>query len=145
MSGYNRKYYKQNRAKILARASRYNKKYYVRNSRKLRAYTAAYRKAHLAERNEYNRLYRRKLKSEVLREYGGRCACCKEHRLPFLVVDHINGGGTRHMRKVGLGFAFYRWLKKRGFPMKDKLRVLCANCNTARNCVRVCPHKRGTV
>lgn len=79
----------------------------------------------------------------ALDRYGGRCACCSEARYEFLELDHPNGGGTRHRLEVGNGDAFYRWLKRSGYP--DGLRVLCANCNSALGRYGYCPHTQVVV
>lgn len=66
------------------------------------------------------------------------CACCGERELIFLVIDHINGGGSKHRKSINASNV-YTWLKARGYP--DGFRVLCANCNFA---VRMgpCPHEK---
>lgn len=66
------------------------------------------------------------------------CACCGERELTFLVLDHINGGGSKHRKSINASNV-YTWLKARGYP--DGFRVLCANCNFA---VRLgpCPHEQ---
>lgn len=96
---------------------------------------------------------RRKLwKKNVLQEYSNgklECACCSESELDFLSLDHIGGkktrillghmgGGIKGLRSGGL----YNRLQKEGFPHKDKIRVLCMNCNMATAHNRVCPHQR---
>ncbi len=70
----------------------------------------------------------KKIKLEMISAYGGRCSLCGETHWEFLTIDHINGGGSRHRKTVGSGGAFYRWLKRRGWP-KGEYRLLCANCN----------------
>lgn len=52
------------------------------------------------------------------------CACCGEDHIPFLHVDHVDGGGARHRKSVG---DVYRWIIKNNFP--NGFRTLCANCN----------------
>jgi hypothetical protein len=78
------------------------------------------------------------LKSAVFAAYGGaRCACCGEDTFEFLSIDHINGGGTRHLKEISGGL--YYWLREHGYP--QGFQVLCFNCNfgKARN-KGVCPH-----
>lgn len=75
----------------------------------------------------------------VLKHYGGDppcCACCTEHRLPFLTIDHIHGGGTAHRRTDK---HLVLWLIKAGLP--DGYQVLCWNCNAAKHFVGHCPHE----
>lgn len=72
--------------------------------------------------------YRRKLKTDAFDAYGGPvCAHCGETRLACLTVDHIDGGGNAHRRKVGAGWQFYKQLRRDGYP--PGYRILCMNCN----------------
>jgi len=92
---------------------------------------------------------RRKLKLKVFTHYSNgtmRCACkgCyySEHDCPieFLSIDHINGNGIQHRKRVGTGNFFYFWLRKNNFP--DGYQVLCHNCNQGRQLNDgVCPHE----
>jgi hypothetical protein len=93
---------------------------------------------------ELARTRRWNLRSEVIREYGGQCACCGESSMEFLVIDHIAGGGEQHRLSLGCvtgGTPFYSTLKRLGFPFKKDLRVLCSNCNTALGLYGCCPHR----
>jgi transcriptional regulator with XRE-family HTH domain len=87
----------------------------------------------------------RGLKIDALMAYGSKvCVCCGEAGLEFLALDHVNGGGKEHRAtltgdgKLG-GNAFYRALKKLGWPNDPPLRVLCHNCNHAVS-MGACPH-----
>lgn len=86
------------------------------------------------------KLYYINLKTEVLSHYGSVCVCCGESILVFLVIDHINGGGTKQ-RKDGLpgGSSLYRYLKNNNYPLG--YQVLCHNCNWAKYSIGKCPHK----
>lgn len=93
---------------------------------------------------EYQRAFYQKRKKEVLDHYGGKCACCGEDRLAFLTLDHINGNGYEHRKKIGVGprggNPFYSWIKRNGFPMG--YQTLCFNCNIGRHVNKgICPHK----
>lgn len=84
-------------------------------------------------------------KLTVLKHYGGdppKCACCKEHRVQFLAVDHIKRDGAEHRRQLNIkgGNVFYGWLVKNAFP--PGFRVLCHNCNMALGIWGVCPHEQ---
>jgi len=78
------------------------------------------------------------LKIEIFSYYGNKCNCCGESRLPFLNIDHINGGGKKHVKEIG--GELYRWLKKNNFP--DGFQILCANCNLGKYKNGICPHKK---
>jgi hypothetical protein len=87
---------------------------------------------------------RRREKLAVLRAYGGdppKCSCCGEDKYEFLVIDHVNGGGTQHRSEVcRTAREFYGWLIRSGFP--SGLRVLCHNCNAALGLYGYCPHNQ---
>lgn len=78
---------------------------------------------------------RQRRRTKVLAAYGSACACCSESSVPFLTIDHINGGGTAHVRMVG---DLYAWLIRNQFPAG--FRVLCFNCNMAVGARGYCPH-----
>lgn len=77
-----------------------------------------------------NHKYTDQLRLEVLTYYGGgtlACVECGENRLPCLSIDHINGGGHKHRRSLGIsGWMFYRWLRKQNYPLG--YQTLCMNC-----------------
>lgn len=90
---------------------------------------------------EYHLQYYRKLKGEVIAAYGGSCQCCKEDGIEFLAIDHINGGGRAHRKRMNLGAGsqFYSWLRRRKWP--KGYQILCHNCNIAKHHYGQCPHK----
>jgi hypothetical protein len=89
-----------------------------------------------------------KLKSQIVDNYGGKCACCGISELCFLSIDHINNDGyktrerndgTKRKNRVS-GYLFYEKIIKENFP-RD-LQILCFNCNTAKQHNKgICPHK----
>lgn len=85
---------------------------------------------------------RKKIKLEIVKEYGGECICCGEKEINFLTIDHIRGDGAEHRRKesLGGGHKTYLWLKRNGYP-KRNFRLLCYNCNCSRGFYGVCPHE----
>ncbi len=91
------------------------------------------------------RVRNRKIKMTVMRSYGGEpptCACCGEGEQMFLAIDHVDGGGNKQRKRLGVqsGTQFYRWLIKHGFP--SGYRVLCHNCNLGRSLNGgICPHE----
>jgi hypothetical protein len=66
------------------------------------------------------------------------CACCGEKHLEFLTIDHINGGGVKHQKEIGVG-RLYGWLIRNNFP--EGFQVLCYNCNCAKGHYNYCPHQ----
>ena len=74
----------------------------------------------------------RKLKLQILSHYSGGepiCAKCGLRDIRVLTIDHVGGGGRKHLigLKIKGGSTFYRWLRLNGFPAG--YRVLCFNCN----------------
>lgn len=55
-----------------------------------------------------------------------KCAhcCCKD--IDCLTIDHIDGGGKKHMRNIGFGSHLINWLIKNNFP--EGFQILCCNC-----------------
>lgn len=83
-------------------------------------------------------------KIDVINHYSNGmmcCDCCGENNIGFLTINHINGDGAKHRKKLGssgTGVSFYKWLIKNNFP--DGLNVLCWNCNSASGATGICPH-----
>jgi hypothetical protein len=124
---YQRKYRRKNR-KHLRKVSL--KSYYKTKSK-----TAKYNSSHSA----YVKVHRANLKRQIIEAYGQKCVCCGETMYQFLTPDHINGGGSEHLRRRGT-IGIYRDIIKEGFP-RDKYRILCMNCNWARSVYGICPHE----
>jgi hypothetical protein len=88
------------------------------------------------KRNKQSRESHQRKRLEVLQHYGGippKCACCGEANLPFLTVDHVNGGGVQHRKSIHVrsGTGFFLWLRRNGYPAG--FQVLCFNCNRAKS------------
>lgn len=109
---------------------------------KYRARQTAYYAANLEKRRSASRACNLRRKLRVIDAYGGECECCGEKHHQFLTIDHINGGGAKHVKSlnIGRGHAFYHWLEKQGYP-KDAFRLLCWNCNAAEGILGGCPHR----
>lgn len=96
---------------------------------------------HPEKHREHARTQWGRIKARVLEAYAGRypaCRCCGEKGVPFLTIDHVNGGGTKHIRSLRGGL--YGWLIRNKFP--EGFQVLCFNCNCAKRDTGICPHKR---
>lgn len=91
------------------------------------------------------RKFMRKAKEKCIMEYSNgtmACACCGEKIVAFLSLDHINNDGNKHRKEIGKWAITYPKLVKLKFPYKDKLQVLCYNCNNGKRVNNgVCPHK----
>ncbi len=150
---YVRKNYQKNRERILERSKRYSKERYSSPSRreekniKQRKYYSLHKddkaRAYQRGREKY-KAERKRVKWEVLTHYGGNppsCVCCGESIYDFLCLDHINGGGNQHRKKIRkFGNLFHHWILVNNFP--DGFQVLCFNCNMAKGFFGTCPHKR---
>ena len=82
----------------------------------------------------------------VFDHYGRSCVCCGTAEMVFLSIDHIEGGGTAHMKSLGgrssAGSKLYKWLVKHNLP--PGFQVLCRNCNWAKYALGSldhCPHR----
>ena len=118
----------------------YNKKYRETHLEEIRIRDRERYRLHKNEMNESSKLSHRKNKKIVFDHYGNICICCKETRTEFLTIDHINGEGAKHRKKVGAGSRFYRWLINNDFP--EGFQTLCMNCNFSRGKFGYCPHER---
>ena len=121
-----------------------NARWKFRNPDKLRESKRKTRLKHLESRKASEKVYRDRVRMETLIHYGGNppyCACCKENHIQFLALDHINGGGSAHMRSIpgGGGTSFIMWLRRNNFP--PGFQVLCHNCNCAKGFYGSCPHQ----
>jgi hypothetical protein len=80
-----------------------------------------------------------KMRDIVIEAYGGTCVCCGVKERSFLSIDHIYGGGRKHIKKLGGGgTTFYRWLRKKKYP--SGFQILCHNCNYSKYILGVCAH-----
>jgi len=82
--------------------------------------------------NEYKKTYL-KLKNDILSYYSNNKVCCNKcgkTDINILSIDHINGGGRKQYKTIGInmkgGISFYRWLKKNNYP--NGYQVLCMGC-----------------
>jgi len=134
-------------SKDKVRKNEVNKEYYHRNKERLTAekrekwkdekykadVNARQRKYYATHAEEVKRKQRQRnldIKVDVIYRYGGKCECCGEDELVFLTIDHINGGGSKHLKELRKsGTNFYKWLIDNNYP--DGFRVLRMNCNLA--------------
>jgi hypothetical protein len=125
-------YYKDNLKKIHA----LHKSYYLKNRESIlkRIQTPE----NLSRRTELRRIHR----MDLIAEYGGECECCYETAFEFLAIDHVNGGGTKHLREIKTDLG--SWLRKNNYP-KEGFRVLCHNCNSAFGFYGYCPHNNKNI
>ena len=104
-----------------------NRKWYQQNKDARRASIRAWHKANPEKTAKYSREALARARKRTLDHYGNECACCGEVGEQFLTIDHINGDGAAHRRKIGGNL--YNWLRRNGYP--KGFRTLCFNCNCA--------------
>ena len=91
-----------------------------------------YYQNHFPQESLRGKRYQMLIKVEVLSHYSNgtpQCNRCAESRIECLSIDHEEGEGSSHRRKVSNGrggYAFYKWLKNHNFPAG--FQVLCMNC-----------------
>jgi hypothetical protein len=123
------------------REQRKQTNWYENNREKIKTEQKFYYEVHRDEIRTKARQKSAELRAEVIQHYGGCCACCGETEIKFLAIDHLNGGGVAHRRKLGGGGqAIYRWIRNNSYP--EGFQVLCHNCNTAKGLYGICPHQR---
>ena len=115
---------------------------YLKKKREQRNYKEIYKK-NRKKILKYNKGWRDNLRKEIINAYGNKCECCGETRYEFLCIDHKNGNGEQHRRRLrkDAGVDFYCWLRKQGFP-KEEFRLLCHNCNMSLGLYSYCPHNK---
>ena len=121
------------------------KEYYLKNKKAINSKRRGKYAANKESGAEYQRLLRRKIKSDVFSHYGGKCACCGESSSAFLAIDHVEGNGgeeRRLLKQVGYGTRLYYLLKKRDYPAG--YQILCFNCNWSKS-HGGCPHKKAVI
>jgi len=117
---------------------------------KLRVYMIGYRKKNKKRLTIQKREGRHQLRFDIISHYSKgtfRCFCCGETIYEFLTIDHIDGKGSEHRKRItngkgsgGRSHTVYRWLKKNNYP--KGYQISCFNCNSGRSLNGgVCPHK----
>jgi len=98
-------------------------------------YDKEWRKRHLNAATEAHL----RLKMTVLSHYSAELKCkCGFNDIRALSIDHVNGGGNKHAKRIGGGSgALYFWIKKHSFP--EGFQVLCMNCQFIKR------HEKGEV
>jgi hypothetical protein len=82
---------------------------------------------HKERRAELSRDWHLKMKLKVFPHYcleDIKCARCGETDIRCLTLDHIDGSGAKHRKKIGGNI--YSWLVKNNYP--SGYQVFCMNC-----------------
>ena len=143
---YFRKYGKQWRESHKGQYQKRMKEWITQNPDKIKQYSRTYywknRETEILKKMTGNAKRHRKLRLLALTTYSKgvpQCSCCGEQRMPFLTIDHINGGGGKHRKQIRNIGSIYEWLKREKYP--EGFRVLCMNCNHSLAHYGYCPHQ----
>lgn len=74
------------------------------------------------------KFYTQRRRSACITLLGSKCKKCGFDDIRALQVDHVNGGGTKEIRKLG-GGAYWNRVIKSVLNNENKYQLLCANCN----------------
>lgn len=72
--------------------------------------------------------YFKRKRLEVIEFLGSKCVRCGFSDIRALQLDHINGGGCKESKSIGSTTMYLRYSQNLVLA-KEKLQVLCANCN----------------
>jgi len=78
------------------------------------------------------------LRQQVLRKYGGMCACacgCHDMNLRHLQLDHRLGGGTQERSSIRGKNAYIKLMAE---PVNPNMNPLCANCHFEKTMFGTC-------
>lgn len=122
---------------------KHKKELSVKSKERMRVWTNDNRERVNLRASEYGKMYRKRLKLQVLNHYGSKCICCGENHFELLTLDHINGGGQKQRSNLNAknsAYVLYRWLIKNNFP--EGFQILCFNCNISKGIYGYCPHSK---
>lgn len=77
------------------------------------------------------RKYTQKIRLELIGFFGGKCIKCGFSDWRALHLDHKNGGGNKERKESNNNYMnyFYKEMKQEPERLKERLQLLCANCN----------------
>ena len=101
----------------------YHQKYYREHKEKMDDTTIKWKKTHkgYSQGAKYRKF--------LIKLLGGKCIKCNFNDIRALQLDHINGNGLREIKKFNGGGTMYLYYKRNTNEAKEKLQILCANCN----------------
>lgn len=135
-------YYKKNRERILVankiwrdsnrdkrRASK--KRYYQKHKDKWREMNNRRTRERYAKKKAEGGIIKKGIgiRNRLLNVLGADCARCGYNDFRALEIDHVNGNGRKEMTSFGKPDKMYLFYYRNPIIAKQKLQVLCANCN----------------
>jgi hypothetical protein len=109
-------------------AKAYRKKYY--HTEKFQRHMLEYRKTEGFRKSIGHSMmkYYYRLRLELFKLLGSKCSRCGIDDYRCLQIDHVNGGGKKESREKSR-FKFLQYYTRHPEEAKQKLQLLCANCN----------------
>jgi len=141
---HNRLIHRQSDAKRKEKTHAYQKIYRAQNKEKIAAKMKAWRLKNIEKERERHKLLhvklgtmwaktqkerRQKDRITLFDTLGRKCIFCGYSDIRALQFDHINGGGRRESLRHGNGQLMIRYYSRHPEEAREKLQVLCANCN----------------
>jgi hypothetical protein len=72
----------------------------------------------------------KRLRMRIFELLGAKCVRCGFNDVRALQIDHINGGGTKEIKKIGgVNSKYYKYIIKKIESGSKDYQILCANCN----------------
>jgi hypothetical protein len=141
-------WYYKNRAK----AADYNRKYRAANLEHIREQNREYKRKNREKGAEYQRVqyernplqfrlrrvkYNEERRAKLFAILGGaKCAVCGFLDVRALQIDHIKGKGLQDARRFSSRDSLSSYYLNHPEEAKEKLQVLCANCNWIKRAVK---------
>jgi len=108
---YNKAYYQKNKNQVISRSS----VYYYKNKIKI---------------TDQRRIQHKEIRKKLFQLLGNDCVRCGFSDIRALQLDRKNGHGYDDRKKFKLsGTLLYQFYLKNPGLAKEKLQILCANCN----------------
>ena len=123
---YQRLYYLRNIEKVKAKHKIFREKNKARLKERMRKHNAL---PHIVERRRItSKMFRETMKNNLFDILGHKCVKCGFSDKRALQFDHIFGGGTQERKKTN-AYHVMKFYSENINIAKQKLQVLCANCN----------------
>lgn len=122
---YHKSWYQKNKIRLLERGKAYRAGRKELELLRHQKYVATHPE-YLIRHNYNNRTRYRDILFSVL---GERCIRCGFSDRRALQLDHLNGKGRKDYKSKGGGPYYYKYYADHLEEAKQKLQVLCANCN----------------
>lgn len=107
----------------------YQRKWRDANRDKLNAYLRSYYQKTKMKRRESTIKSTSRLRPMLFDILGRHCSRCGFSDIRALQFDHKNGGGNKEVKMYKSNHSMIRMYIKNPCIAKEKLQVLCANCN----------------